>query len=124
MEEETKKKYRDHPIVYKQKIEITIPSLSLVLLSTDDTEPDIDKALIAEMVFWNFGFEMLRYHDGRKELNLNSHSLQILRNVVNTLSETKKTQQLSEQHRQPELHEIREEGTASGVNNQEYLGKD
>ena len=124
MEEETKKKYRDHPIVYKQKIEITIPSLSLVLLSTDDTELDIDKALIAEMVFWNFGFEMLRYHDGRKELNLNSHSLQILRNVVNTLSETKKTQQLSEQHRQPELHEIREEGTASGVNNQEYLGKD
>ena len=92
LEEETKKKYRDHPVVYKQKIQITIPSLSLVLLSSDDTELEIDKALIAEMVFWNFCFEMLKFHDGRKDLNLDSHSLQILRNVMTETDRPKKTQ--------------------------------
>ena len=81
LEEETKKKYRDHALVYKQKIEITIPSLSMVLLSSDDMSLEVDAGLIAEIVCWNFRFEMLRFHDGRKKLDLTSHSLQILRNV-------------------------------------------
>lgn len=92
LEEETKKKYRDHPIVYKQKFKISIPSLSMVLLSTDDVELDVDLALIAEMVFWNFGFEMLKFHDGRKDLNLSSHSLQILRNIISAAEKKRSNQ--------------------------------
>lgn len=37
LEEETAKKYRDDQIVYKQRIDINVPSLSMVLLSSDDT---------------------------------------------------------------------------------------
>ena len=74
LEEETRKKYRDDKIVYKQKVEIIIPSMSMVLLSSDDASLEVDASLIAELVFWNFHFEMLRFHDGRKKLDLTSHS--------------------------------------------------
>ena len=54
----------------------------MVLLSSDDTNLDVDRALIAEIVCWNYRFQMLRFHDGRKELEITGHSMQILRNIV------------------------------------------
>ena len=87
LEEETKRVYRDDKVVYKQSIEIMIPSLSMVLLSSDDTSLHIDDSQIAELVFWNYHFEMLRFHDGRKKLDLTSHSLQILRSAVDSMIE-------------------------------------
>jgi hypothetical protein len=107
LEEETRKKYRDHQIVYKQKINVSIPSLAMVLLSSDDTQLDVDRALIAELVFWNFNFEMIKFHDARKVCELTSHSLQILRNLPPEESEA--FENPTKKESVPELHEIREE---------------
>ena len=31
--------------------------------------------MIAELVFWNYKFEMKKYHDYRKDVDITSHSL-------------------------------------------------
>ena len=35
--------------------------------------------MIAELVFWNYKFQMKKFHDYRKIINITSHSLQVLR---------------------------------------------
>ena len=75
LEEETRKVYKDHPLIYKQKIEIFVPTLSMLLLSSDDCDVELDIAVIAELAFWNYRFEMLRFHDGRKTVNADAHSM-------------------------------------------------
>ena len=62
----------------------------MVLLSSDAPNLEVDASLIAEIVYWNFKFEMLRFHDGRKRLDLTSHSLQVLRNVLNSSEEAQR----------------------------------
>ena len=56
-------------------MEVFIPTLSMLLLSSDDFNVDLDAAVIAEMAFWNYRFEILKFHDFRKTVNSDAHSL-------------------------------------------------
>lgn len=77
----------------------------MVLLSSDDPNLDVDRALIAELVFWNFRFSMLKFHDFRKILDLTSHSLQILRNLDDSGDKTPTVIKETD----PELHQVKED---------------
>jgi hypothetical protein len=79
----------------------------MVLLSSDDTQLDVDRALIAEVVFWNYSFIMRKFHDFRKVCDMTSHSLQILRNLPPEEIKAYVTPTMKEST--PELHEVREE---------------
>ena len=65
----------------------------MLVLTTDDKSCDLDSRLIGELVFWNFNFDMLKFHDYRKILNLNAHSLKILRHVIKDETNESKTTQ-------------------------------
>ena len=73
-----RRKFKEHPVIYRQKMEISIPSLSMLLLTSDD-DVELEQTMIAELVFWNYKFEMKKYHDYRKDVDITSHSLQVLR---------------------------------------------
>lgn len=59
-------------------MEISIPSLSMLLLTSDD-DVELEQTMIAELVFWNYRFVMTKYHDYRKDVDITAHSLQVLR---------------------------------------------
>lgn len=86
----------------------------MVLLSSDDPELDCDRAMIAEVVCWNYCLEMLKFHDGRKNLDVSSHSLQVLRNEP----PPEDPPVPGARDVIPELHQIKEE------RNRDWLGKD
>jgi hypothetical protein len=78
LEELTRKRYKDNSTVHNRKMEVLIPSLSMTLFN-DDAEQNPFGSMIAELVFWNFNLTLTQYPDWRKNLELNSHSLNIFR---------------------------------------------
>ena len=80
LEEETVKRYAGSTKVFKQKFDVKIPTLSMILLNSCTPE-EPDGSLIAELVLWNFTLKFNKFLDYRKDLTLRAHSLQILREL-------------------------------------------
>jgi hypothetical protein len=59
--------------VYKMKIDLHFPSLSLQIHNKDN-------AFLAEMVFWGADIDFLKLIDYRKEIAFNAHTFFILHN--------------------------------------------